>query len=209
MSLIQPTSSPPPESCAHPNNGRVALYCIAVLVLMTAAGFAAVPMYRLFCQRTGFGGTVSRATTGPTGGVLAQKLTVTFDTNVRGLPWSFTADQGSQTINIGSTGLAFFTVTNKSDKPWTGHAVYNVTPDQAGAYFHKLQCFCFTDQTIAPHATMRFPVVYFVDRQFASDPDTKGYSDVTLSYTFYPAVKTATNAAKADPGLGGRPGSAL
>ena len=194
MSLTQPISSPPPGG--QRDNRRVALWCIAVLVLMTAAGFAAVPMYRIFCQRTGFGGTVSRATTGPTGAVLAQKLTVTFDTNVRGLPWAFTPDQGSQTINIGSTGLAFFTVTNRSDQPETGHAVYNVTPEQAGAYFHKLQCFCFTDQTIPPHASIRFPVVYFVDRQFASDPDTKGYSDVALSYTFYPAVKTATNAVK-------------
>jgi len=192
MSLIQPTSSPE----AHRRNGRIALYCIAVLVLMTAAGFAAVPMYRIFCQRTGFGGTVSRAASGPVGAALAQKLTVTFDTNVRGLPWSFTPDQGAQSLNIGSTGLAFFTVTNRSDRPETGHAVYNVTPEQAGAYFHKLQCFCFTDQTIAPHTTMRFPVVYFVDRQFASDPDTKGYSDVTLSYTFFPAVQSATNAAK-------------
>jgi len=195
MSLTQPTSSPPPNG-GQRSHRRVALYCVAVLVLMTAAGFAAVPMYRIFCQRTGFGGTVSRATTGPAGAALAQKLTVTFDTNVRGLPWAFTPDQGSQTINIGSTGLAFFTVTNKSDQPETGHAVYNVTPEQAGAYFHKLQCFCFTDQTIPAHATIRFPVVYFVDRQFAGDPDTKGYTDVALSYTFYPAVKTATNAAK-------------
>ena len=195
MSLTQPTSSPPPN-WGQRSHGRIALYCVAVLVLMTAAGFAAVPVYRIFCQRTGFGGTVSRATTGPTGAALAQKLTVTFDTNVRGLPWSFTPDQNTQSLNIGSTGLAFFTVTNKSDQPETGHAVYNVAPDQAGAYFHKLQCFCFTDQTIPAHATIRFPVVYFVDRQFATDPDTKGYTDVTLSYTFYPAVKTATNAAK-------------
>lgn len=205
MSPTHPTSSPGGQR----SNGRIALYCIAVLMLMTAAGFAAVPMYRIFCQRTGFGGTVSRSTTGPTGAALAQKLTVTFDTNVRGLPWAFTPDQASQNLRIGTTGLAFFTVTNHSDRPETGHAVYNVTPEQAGAYFHKLQCFCFTDQTIAPHATMRFPVVYFVDPQFASDPDTKNYSDVTLSYTFFPAVKGQTNAAKADPGLGGSPGAAL
>jgi cytochrome c oxidase assembly protein subunit 11 len=205
MSLT-PTSD---ASGAKRANGRVVLYCLAVLVLMTAMGFAAVPLYRIFCQRTGFAGTVSRATTGPAGAVLTQKLTVTFDTNVRGLPWVFKPEEGSQTIRIGQTGLAFFTVTNTSDKPLTGHATYNVSPDQAGAYFHKLQCFCFTDQTIAPHTTMRFPVVYFVDRQFASDPDTKGDSDVTLSYTFFPAVKTQANAAKADPGLGGRPQAAL
>jgi cytochrome c oxidase assembly protein subunit 11 len=190
MSLTPPTFSAPSS------NRRVVLYCIAVLVLMTAAGFAAVPLYRLFCQQTGFGGTVSRSTTGPTGVALARKLTVSFDTNVRGLPWAFTPDQASQSVNIGRTGLAFFTVTNRSDQPVTGHATYNVVPEQAGAYFHKLQCFCFTDQTIAAHTTIRFPVVYFVDPQFASDPDTKGFSDVTLSYTFFPAVKAATNAAK-------------
>ena len=205
MSPIPPISSPSSER----KNTRVALYCVAVLALMTAAGFASVPLYRIFCQQTGFGGTVSRVTKGPTGVALAQKLTVTFDTNVRGLPWAFTPDQGSQTINVGRTGLAFFTVTNRSDQPVTGHATYNVTPEQAGAYFHKLQCFCFTDQTIAAHTTIRFPVVYFVDPQFASDPDTKSFSDVTLSYTFFPAVKAQANAAKAVPALGGRPGAAL
>ncbi len=210
MSLTPISEAPTPlSSGAKRANGRVVLYCLAVLVLMTAMGFAAVPLYRIFCQRTGFGGTVSRATTGPAGAVLAQKLTVTFDTNVRGLPWVFKPEQGSQTIHIGESGLAFFTVANTSDRAITGHATYNVVPEQAGAYFHKLQCFCFTDQTIAPHTSMRFPVVYFVDPQFASDPDTKGFSDVTLSYTFFPAVKTQANAAKADPGLGGRPQAAL
>src|ERR1700761_550712 len=144
MSLT-PTSD---TAVAKRANGRVVLYCLAILVLMTAMGFAAVPLYRIFCQRTGFAGTVSRATTGPAGAVLAQKLTVTFDTNVRSLPWTFKPEEPHQTIKIGQTGLAFFTVTNNSDQPLTGHAVYNVSPDQAGAYFHKLQCFCFTDQTI-------------------------------------------------------------
>jgi cytochrome c oxidase assembly protein subunit 11 len=169
---------------------------------MTGAAFAAVPFYRAFCQATGFAGTVSRAKAAP-GKILARTVTVTFDTNTRNLPWTFAAEQRSQQLRIGDTGLAFFNVTNNADKPITGHAVYNISPDQAGAYFHKLQCFCFTDQTIAAHTKVRFPVVYFVDPQFASDADTRGYTDLTLSYTFYPAVTAAQPTAKRGGALGG------
>lgn len=153
---------------------------------MTGAAFAAVPLYRLFCQTTGFAGTVSRVARAPDGAPLSRTLKIGFDTNVRGLPWIFKPEQTSQTLQIGATGLAFFTVTNTADHPLTGRAAYNVVPLQAGAYFHKLQCFCFSDQTIPAHATIRFPVVYFVDRKFASDPDTDTFTDVTLSYTFFP-----------------------
>ncbi len=186
-------------------NARVALACAAVFVAMTGAAFAAVPLYRIFCQTTGFAGAVPRASRAP-GVVLDRKLTVGFDTNVRGLPWSFSPVQPSQTLNLGETGLAFFTVTNNSDAPLTGRAAYNVTPDQAGAYFRKLQCFCFNDQTIPAHATMRFPVVYFVDPKFASDPDTKDFTNVTLSYTFFPVAPAATKTAR---GLGGAGGAGL
>jgi len=180
-------------------NARVVLACVVVVVTMTGAAFAAVPLYRLFCQSTGFGGAIPRASRAP-GVVLDRKLTVGFDTNVRGLPWTFQPAQPSQTLNIGETGLAFFTVTNNSDQPLTGRAAYNVSPDQAGAYFRKLQCFCFKDQTIAAHTTMRFPVVYFVDPKFASDIDTKDFTNVTLSYTFFPVAPPATKTAQ---GLGG------
>jgi len=207
-----PTSSAT-ERKNGPRNGQVALYCVALLLVMIAAGYAAVPLYRIFCQQTGFNGTVSRVTRAPIGAPLAQKINVSFDTNVRGLPWVFKAEQPSQSLQIGATGLAFFTVTNTSDHPITGHAAYNVVPEQAGTYFHKLQCFCFTDQTIAAHTTKRFPVIYFVDNQFASDPDTKGFTDVTLSYTFFPAVNGASKSAKtdpaADPALGGTPRAGL
>jgi cytochrome c oxidase assembly protein subunit 11 len=196
--------SPTPASDPAPRqHGRVVLYCLAVLLLMTAAGYAAVPLYKMFCQATGFNGAVSRVAKGPVGTPLAQKVTVSFDTNVHGLPWTFRADQTSQSLQVGASGLAFFTVTNNSDKPLTGRASYNIVPEQAGTYFHKLQCFCFNDQTIAAHTTMRFPVVYFVDKQFASDPDTKNFTDVTLAYTFFPAVDGAAKSAKTDPGLGG------
>jgi cytochrome c oxidase assembly protein subunit 11 len=186
-----PSPDPRTRRVKRPDNTRVALICVAVFVAMTGAAFAAVPLYRAFCQSTGFAGTVRRAQAAPST-VLAQKITVSFDTNVRDLPWSFTPDQTSQTLHVGETGLAFFTVTNHGDKPLTGRAGYNVSPDQVGGYFRKLQCFCFSDQTIPAHATMRFPVVYFVDPGFASDPDTKGYQNVTLSYTFFPAPPPKT-----------------
>jgi cytochrome c oxidase assembly protein subunit 11 len=183
-------------------NARVVIACVVVFVAMTGAAFAAVPLYRIFCQSTGFAGAIPRATHAP-GQVLDRKLTVGFDTNVRGLPWTFRPVQTSQTLNLGETGLAFFTVTNNSDQPLTGRAAYNVSPDQAGAYFRKLQCFCFNDQTIAAHTTMKFPVVYFVDPKFASDPDTKDFTNVTLSYTFFPAPKPVTKTAQALGGSGG------
>jgi len=185
-----PTDSETADARRKRGNSRIALICVAVFAVMTAAAFAAVPLYRAFCQQTGYYGTVRKAQIKP-GEVLDQRVTVSFDTNVRDLPWAFSAEQTHQSVRIGDTGLAFFDVTNRSDHPLTGRAVYNVTPLQAGAYFRKLQCFCFNDQTIAAHTTVRFPVVYFVDPGFASDPDTKAFTDVTLSYTFYPVATKA------------------
>jgi cytochrome c oxidase assembly protein subunit 11 len=171
------------------SNARVALICVAVFVTMVGAAFAAVPLYRLFCQVTGFGGTVSKAEAAPTR-VLNQKIAVRFDTNVRGLPWSFVTEQVSQDIRIGETGLAFFKVTNTSSQTLTGRASYNVVPEQAGAYFRKLECFCFLDQTLKPGQSIEFPVVYFVDPEFAEDFETKGASEITLSYTFFPVEES-------------------
>lgn len=190
-------------------NGRIAMICVAVFVTMTGAAFASVPLYRAFCQATGFSGNVPRAAKGANQ-VLDQKVTVHFDTNVRDLPWDFKPEANKQTVRIGETGLAFFTVSNQADHPITGRAAYNVVPLQAGAYFRKLQCFCFNDQTIPAHTTMRFPVVYFVEPGFAKDSDTQGFTDVTLSYTFYPAqAPTAKVASKPEQGLGGSPKAGL
>lgn len=173
---------------AQRRNKRVALICGVAFVGMIGASYAAVPIYRAFCQLTGFDGTARRAEAAP-GAVLAQKLTIRFDANVRGgLPWSFEADQTSQEVKIGETKIATFKVTNNSDQPVTGRAVFNVVPEQAGAYFNKLQCFCFSDQTIGPRQTVDMPVLYFVDPKYASDFETKGKKEVTLSYTFFPAV---------------------
>ena len=165
---------------------------------MTRAAFAAVPLYKAFCQATGFDGNPRKAVAAADK-VLDRTVTVRFDANVNGLPWTFTAEQASQQVKIGETKLAFFKVTNHAATPITARAVYNVTPETAGAYFNKLQCFCFSDQTIAAGATVEMPVLYFIDPKFASDIDTKGEPQVTLSYTFFPAVNGAKTAAKAEP----------
>ncbi|MEJ0066887.1 MAG: cytochrome c oxidase assembly protein [Caulobacteraceae bacterium] len=115
--------------------------------------------------------------------VAAGMLTVAFDTNVRGLAWQFTPNVPSQQVRPGATNLAFFKVTNTSDQPLTGRAIYNVTPESAGAYFSKLECFCFKNQTLAPHQSAEFPVVYYVDPRFGQNDDTKGIEQITLSYT--------------------------
>lgn len=164
---------------------------------MVGAAFASVPLYRAFCQVTGFDGTVRRADVAPSQ-VLNKSVDVRFDANVNGLPWAFKAEQVSQTVKIGDTGLAFFKVTNHSDKPITGRAVYNVVPEQAGRYFQKLECFCFTDQTLQPGQSMDFPVVYFVDPRFESDFETRNATEITLSYTFYPSTKGQPDATRAD-----------
>ena len=165
----------------------MAIICVVAFFGMVGAAYAAVPIYRAFCQLTGFDGATRRAEAASTT-VLDKTLTIRFDANVRNLPWTFEALQTSQDVKIGETKLAFFRVTNNSDKPVTGRAVFNVVPEQAGPHFQKLQCFCFDDQTIGPRQTVEMPVLYFVDPQYATDFETKGKKEVTLSYTFYPAT---------------------
>ena len=168
-------------------NARVALTCAAVFVVMVGAAFAAVPFYRAFCQATGFNGTARRAGAAPA--VTSEKaVTVRFDTNVRGLAWRFEPVQASQVARLGQSKLAFFRATNTGETAVTGRAIYNVLPESAGPYFSKLECFCFKNQTLQPGESAEFPVVYFVDPRFGADPDTRGRTDITLSYTFYPAV---------------------
>jgi cytochrome c oxidase assembly protein subunit 11 len=189
-------------------NAKVGLICVVVFVGMVGAAYAAVPLYRMFCQVTGFDGTVRKAEKAPDK-VLDRQITIRFDANTRDLPWTFQTEQVSQNLKIGETGLAFFKVTNTGDKPWTGRASYNVVPETAGPYFQKLECFCFTDQTLKPGETKEFPVAYFVDPRLVSDAETRGVQEITLSYTFYPSVKQqASGAISSRPALGGkgRPG---
>jgi cytochrome c oxidase assembly protein subunit 11 len=194
---------------AEKRNRRIGVICAATFAAMVGAAYASVPLYKAFCQVTGYEGTVRKATAAPTQ-VLGQTLDIRFDANVRDLPWDFQALQTTQVIKIGETKVALFRVTNHSDKAVTGRAVFNVTPSAAGAYFEKLSCFCFSDQTIEPGKTVEMPVLYFVDPKYADDPETKNKGQITLSYTFYPAVdaKPATTTAKASAakpasGLGG------
>lgn len=163
----------------------IAVVCGGVVLTMTGAAFAAVPLYQLFCQVTGFDGTVRRAEVAPDT-VLDKTVLVRFDTNVRGLPLTFRAEQTTQRVRIGETGIAYFDVTNTGSQPINATASYNVVPEHAGPYFQKLQCFCFEGQSIGPGETKKFPVQYFVAPEIATDRESKGVREITLSYTFYP-----------------------
>jgi cytochrome c oxidase assembly protein subunit 11 len=167
------------------SRNAIAIACAFGVMTMTGAAFAAVPLYKLFCQVTGFDGTVSRAEKAPDV-QLDETVLVRFDTNVRGLPMTFRAEQVSQRVRIGETGLAYFDVTNTSDRPINAKAAYNVVPERAGPYFQKLQCFCFEEQVIQPGQTIQFPVQYFVAPEMATDRESRGVEEITLSYTFYP-----------------------
>lgn len=165
----------------------VLVACTLGVFAMVGVAYASVPLYRRFCQLTGFNGTPKRAETGPTGPATDRLLKVRFDTNVRTLPWRFHADQITQETRVGAASLAYFQVTNDADRPLTGRASYSVAPEAAGTYLVKTQCFCFTDQTIPAHQTVKFPVVYYIQPGFAKDRDTQALPEITLSYTFFPS----------------------
>jgi cytochrome c oxidase assembly protein subunit 11 len=169
---------------------RTALLAAAGVCGMTGLGFASVPLYRMFCEATGLDGTTNRAEAAP--GAVGRKITVAFDSNVgKGLDWKFRPEVEQDTIDIGARDMAFFTATNRSSQPITGTASFNVTPAQAGRYFTKIECFCFTEQTLKPGETVRMPVIYFVDPKLLDDPDARDIDTITLSYTFYPVKKGA------------------
>ncbi|OYY92048.1 MAG: cytochrome c oxidase assembly protein [Sphingomonas sp. 28-66-16] len=152
---------------------------------MSGLGYASVPLYRLFCQATGLNGTTQRGIAAP--GAVNRQVRIDFDTNVSPkLDWSFKPESPSETVDIGGRDMAFFIATNNSDHPITGSATYNVSPAQAGKYFTKIQCFCFTQQTLKPHETVRMPVIFYVDPKMLDDPDAVTVETITLSYTFYP-----------------------
>jgi len=152
---------------------------------MVGVAYAAVPLYQVFCQVTGFGGTTQRADVSPDQ-ILDKKITVAFDANVNSsLNWEFKPVEFSQTVRIGEQALAFYKASNSSRYSVTGTATFNVTPVGAGAYFSKIECFCFTEQTLKPGETVDMPVSYFVDPDIANDPDMKSVTTITLSYTFY------------------------
>jgi cytochrome c oxidase assembly protein subunit 11 len=164
----------------------VAAVCGLVVVLMVGAAYAAVPFYNWFCRATGFNGTTQVATSAPSGAPLARKIAVRFDSNVApGLPWKFEPEQTEIEIRIGEVVTVFYTVTNQSARITTGQAAYNVAPLTVGAYFQKINCFCFTEQTMAPGEKRQMPVVFYVDPSIVDDSDNEGLNTITLSYTFY------------------------
>ncbi|HEY6816531.1 MAG TPA: cytochrome c oxidase assembly protein [Croceibacterium sp.] len=173
-------------------NRSVGLIALLVAVAMLGLGYASVPLYRLFCQVTGFGGTTQRATeaeatvAGQALSAGAPTISIRFDANVdRTLPWTFRPRQVTDTVQIGQRDMAIFEARNNSARSITGTASFNVEPDQAGKYFNKIQCFCFTEQTLKPGQQVTMPVLYFVDPKALDDPDMKGVQQITLSYTFH------------------------
>jgi len=174
-------------------NTRTAILAIVGICCMTGLGFASVPLYRMFCEATGLDGTTNRGTQAP--GAIGRKINVAFDSNISPkLAWTFKPELERETIDVGARDMAFFTATNNAAHPVTGTATYNVSPQQAGKYFTKIECFCFTEQTLQPGETVRMPVIFYVDPKMRDDPDMKDVDTITLSYTFYPvdSGKTAS-----------------
>ncbi|MBC2668451.1 cytochrome c oxidase assembly protein [Novosphingobium piscinae] len=169
-------------------NRRIALYALLGALFMLGLGYASVPLYRLFCQVTGFGGTAQRTSEVEAAGVQVSPVTISvrFDGNIdRDLPWAFRPEQVTQTVRLGARSLATFRARNLSDQPITGRASFNVTPDEAGKYFNKIQCFCFTEQTLQPGEEVRMPVTYYVDPAILQDEEARAIKQITLSYTFH------------------------
>ncbi len=168
------------------SNRLIAGICLAFFGGMVGMAYAAVPLYAMFCQITGYGGTTQRVEQ-YSDRVLDREITVRFDANVAGgLPWEFKPTERSITMKIGETALAHYTSTNLFSAPTAGRATFNVTPEMAGAYFNKVECFCFTDTTLKPGETLDMPVVFFVDPDIVDVPELKNLTTITLSYTFFP-----------------------
>ena len=178
---------------------RTAFFALLAAAGMLGLGYASVPLYRLFCQVTGFGGTTQRATEseaavaerlGKSAG--SPQISIRFDGSVApDVPWNFKPEQVTDTVTIGQRDMAIYVAKNNSDKPVTGTATFNVEPEQAGVYFNKVQCFCFTEQKLEPGQEVRMPVLYYVDPKALDDPNMEGVEQITLSYTFHRTADSA------------------
>jgi cytochrome c oxidase assembly protein subunit 11 len=177
---------------AHPSqqqrNLRVLMMLVGVVAGMTGLAYASVPLYRLFCQVTGFGGTPQRAAAAPTE-ISDRIVRVTFTADVAaGLGWKFQPLQRNLELKVGENKLAFYVAENLESKPVTGRATFNVSPEIFGPYFSKIECFCFTEQTLQPGQRIEMPVSFFIDPAVLDDPALRKLNDVTLSYTFFRAA---------------------
>jgi len=180
---------------------RTAFACVGIVVGMVGLAYASVPLYDLFCKVTGFGGTpIVRDENGSA--IMARTIAVRFDSNVApGLSWRFSPEKPEVKVKLGETTTVYYKVTNTGDRPSTGIATYNVQPDLAGTYFSKLECFCFTEQTLQPGETLESAVVFYVDPRLVQDSDVKDLTSITLSYTYFPSkggkpVAEATSSTK-------------
>lgn len=181
-------------------NARVGVLAFAGAVFMLGLGYAAVPLYQMFCQITGFGGTTQVASETDAAQAAAnatgQTISIRFDASTASdVPWTFRPSQVTDTITIGERDIATYVARNVSSRPVTGMATFNVEPEQAGKYFNKIQCFCFTEQTLAPGQEVTMPVLYYVDPAMLDDPNMKGVEQITLSYTFHRTSQAASASA--------------
>jgi cytochrome c oxidase assembly protein subunit 11 len=183
--MAEPTEIRPATLKAR--NRRLMAWCVGLVGVMIGGSFASAPLYRMFCQVTGFGGATVRAERAPKH-VLERKVVVRFNADTDpGLAWDFKPDQRAVEVRLGEQTLAFYAARNLSRETITGTATFNVTPDKAGAYFAKVACFCFTEQTLAPGQSIDMGVSFFVDPDLAKDPNMGDVNTITLSYTFYRA----------------------
>ncbi|MEO1544356.1 MAG: cytochrome c oxidase assembly protein [Pseudomonadota bacterium] len=177
---------------------RVAVYCSAVVLGMLGMSYAAVPLYQMFCQVTGFAGTTQRVDA-PSSHMLERSITMRFDANTSSdLAWSFKPKDATHTVKLGENRVATYVAKNTSDQPSWGTATFNVTPESAGIYFNKIECFCFTEQLLKPGETVEMPVNFYIDPDIVKDKDARSISQITLSYTFFPLDKAGANDKRAN-----------
>ncbi|QPC87019.1 cytochrome c oxidase assembly protein [Mesorhizobium sp. NBSH29] len=175
-----------PDAKMDRRNRTVAIACVAFFASMIGMAYASVPLYAMFCQITGYGGTTQRVEQ-YSDTVLDRQITVRFDANVSGgLPWDFTPDQRDVTMRIGETTQVGYTAKNVFPTPTRGRALYNVSPPLAGAYFNKVECFCFTDTELKSGESLDMPVIFYIDPEIVDVPELKNLKTITLSYTFFP-----------------------
>jgi cytochrome c oxidase assembly protein subunit 11 len=178
-----------PNTPLQRRHRAIAAWCLVLVAGMVGASYAAVPLYRMFCEATGFDGTPRRAERAPDR-VLDNTVTVRFDGNVApDLPWRFEPVQTTMTVRLGDNLMAYYRATNISDRPITATAAYNISPEIAASYFNKIDCFCFTEQVLQPGESAELPLNFFIDPAVVRDRDARGVAQITVSYTFYPVAK--------------------